>query len=195
MVKIFLLRVRRFRVQNADHPAHDRVQSLAHALRVPARKRLVQRPHGLRVPHNRFFEPFLNLQNEHFPHFAVGNHQLVYVPLHFARLRQIPRGEQYAPQILDALFQLAVGQFQPQALLDRLPGDQPLDFLLRALVRLVHKPPHHVVSAGVDPVILRMRVRLGAQAIHMVDHIPGAVHLRIAKAITIVPILGFLIVR
>ena len=52
MVKIFLLRVRRFRVQNADHPAHDRVQSLAHALRAVSYTHLdVYKRQEARAPH------------------------------------------------------------------------------------------------------------------------------------------------
>ncbi len=41
---------------------------------------------------NRFLEPFLNLEDEYFPHLAVGDDQFIYAALDFSRLRQITRG-------------------------------------------------------------------------------------------------------
>jgi hypothetical protein len=49
-----------------------------------------------------------------------------------------------------------------------------------------------IVAAGVDPVILWLGFRIGAELLAVAEHIPGAVYLCIAKAVAIVPVFQFL---
>ena len=87
---------------------------------------------------------------------------------------------------------LSTSSFQLDVLGDGFAVDQALDLLLRGLVRLVHKALHHVIAAGVDPVCLRPGVRLCAQQIDVVDHVPRTIYIDIAKAIAVVPFLDLI---
>ena len=152
---------------------------------------LAERPHGLIVPYERLFEPFLNLQDKDLPHLAVGDDQLIPAVLRLSRLRQVACRIQHAPQIIDAVVDFVICQFQSNGLLDSLAIDQAFNFALCRFIRLVHEAPDQVVAAGVDPVRLRSGIRLADKPVYMVDYIPRAVHIHLAEAITVVPLLCF----
>ena len=144
---------------------------------------------------NRFLEPFLNLQDEYFPHLAIGDDQFIYAALDFSRLRQITRGKQNAPEVIDAVVDFVVGQFQPNRLLDGFSRNEPLDLALRGLIGFIHETPDQIVSAGVDPVGLGFCVRFAAKSVYVVDHVPWAIHVHAAKAIAVIPFFCFAVMR
>ena len=141
VIEVFLLIVLGLRVQDADHLAKDDRQPPLNLFGVAVQKRLTERLHGFLVPDDGVLEPFLNLEYEHLPHLAVGDNQLIYAALDAPRLRQIPRRKQHAPQVVDAVVDLAVGQLQPNCLLNGLPGNEPLDLILRELDEFCQNGP------------------------------------------------------
>ena len=73
-------------------------------------------------------------------------------------------------------------------LLNDLTADQTLHLGLGdPISQRFYEMSDNLVSAGIQPVILRLQSRICPPFIYITDHIPRAVYIHIAKPVTIVP--------
>ena len=83
--------------------------------------------------------------------------------------------------------QVSVGQFVVYLFLNTVSGDQPLDLISGGCVRLLNKSSDNIITACVDPIILRRYRRVHFQRMAVAHHIPWTVDSQTAKPITIIP--------
>lgn len=133
----------------------------------------------------------LDLVLENFAYLFIWNFQFINTAFGFSFLRQIPCHKQYAPKIIDAIVYFVVCQLQTDRLFNFLPSNQTLNFVPCGFIRFVNKSFYKVVAAGIDPVRLRLCIKLSAKSVNMVNHIPRTVNIGITKTISIILVFRF----
>lgn len=103
---------------------------------------------------------------------------------------EIPCHEEYAPQIVRTAVQIPVGQFLVDPLCDAFAVYQHFQLPPGSRLRRLDEAAYDIVSAGVDPESPRRGFRVGSQVGAVIDHVPGAVNVCVAEAVSIVPFLG-----
>ena len=142
------------------------------------------------------FKPRQHLLHIDLTHLAVRNPQLVSAAGRFLRRRQVARHIEKTPNVADAAPDFIVRQLLVQRLGDRLALNQALDFHLRRAVRaFADQLAHHCVSAGVQPVRLRLCLRVDAKRVDIIDYVPRAVYVLPAETIAVIPFSRFLMMR
>jgi len=171
------------------------VEDFLDCLRIAGFERGVQSGQLFRLRAHLILEPRKHLLLKDVLNLAVRDAQRIDASVRIIDRRKVARHVEQAPQIFNVRVDFGVRQVFVERLRDRFTLDQPLDFqLLRAVAALLNEPPHHVVAAGIDPVRLRLRLRIKAQRVDVIEYVPRAIHILLAEAVAIVPRAGFLVV-
>ena len=62
---------------------------------------------------------------------------------------------------------------------------------MRGFIRVLYKISNQFIAAGVNPKRLWLYLRISQQLLGKVDDVPRTIHIRIAKAVSVVPRFGF----
>ena len=81
-----------------------------------------------------------------------------------------------------------IRQFLINLLDNRLSIDQPFDLIAGLNIGHIHKPPYNGISTGIQPIVLRRHLPVIPVIRTVIDHIPRAVYIFIAKRIPIIPL-------
>lgn len=191
MIEFFLFCLRTHGIKNTDGFAQSSCQTFFTFRCVSFFKRFPENSKSMGVFQNCIVEQLLDLVLENFAYLFIWNFQFINTAFGFSFLRQIPCHKQYAPKIIDAIVYFVVCQLQTDRLFNFLPSNQTLNFVPCGFIRFVNKSFYKVVAAGIDPVRLRLCIKLSAKSVNMVNHIPRTVNIGITKTISIILVFRF----
>ena len=183
-------------IAEADGLAQVCLKLPLNALRLAIFQCLAKTIQCLSVLFHVFFKQIDNLHLEDFTNLFVWYRQMKLPSLRFSPLCQVSCRKQQTPEILNRAVHILIRQFLVDFLCDFLTCHQFFNLhLCGTHIRHLNKTSDRVITAGVAPVILWLRLRVGTKQITVINHIPRAIHVNRTKTIAVIPFSNSLIIQ